>query len=73
MDIEGKTLIIIELKNNKTEFINSHENVDMLMKRINEANFSVGIGLKDVDGSWIIINQQEFVSIKFIPQDEDED
>lgn len=70
MDIEEKTLIVIELKNNKTEYVNSSESVDKLLGLLEQSSFNVGIGFKDVDGSWVIINQQEFVSIKFLPQDE---
>lgn len=71
MDIEEKTLIVIELKNNKTEYVNSSEDVNKLISGISSANFDIGIGFKDIDGSWIIINQQEFVSIKLLPQNKD--
>lgn len=65
-----KTIIVIEFKSGDTISVNSPEDTLFLMEHIRNgfSHPSMTIGLKDIDGSWVILNAREFSYIKLYPE-----
>ena len=64
--MEAKTLVIVTLKNGSEKRVNSPEEP---LTFINSMTADGSWAFKDVDGSWLIVNFQEYSTIELIPEE----
>lgn len=63
--MKAKTLVIVTFKNGSEKRVNSAEEP---LKLIQSMTVGGGWGVCDIDGSWLIINSEDYLFIELIPQ-----
>lgn len=68
--MESKSLIIITTKSGTEKRVNVPDTPDdVIALLVNRNNSSDTWAVRDVDGSWLIINKNDFSTIEIIPQE----